>query len=304
MARLRVWFLVPCVMGSMASAAETRLQLQPKSVRQGQTALVRFPGAAPIDLKIQFGTQNLALWPCGEKTCGMVGVAVDAPVGTGEVVAEWTENGEAKRAVAPIKVTRGKFRVNKLSVDPSLTRPSEEEKLRIEQDKKDIEAALAAPAQEIFWDKDFVLPTGGGVTSLFGNQRTYNGEVKSIHFGVDLRANEKTPIHAANAGKVVLARGFFMAGNMVLIDHGFGVFSSYAHLSAIDVAVGARVKKGEKLGMAGATGRVTGPHLHWATRVNGVSVDPMQFRDTWNRAYPSLEIAKKRRHAEPSFRTQ
>lgn len=296
MARFRVWFLIPCVMSDLAFAAEPKLQIQPKTVRQGHTALVRFPGEPPADLKIQFGTQTLALWPCGDKTCGMVGVAVDAPVGAGEVVAEWTENGQAQKTAAPIKVTRGKFRVNKLSVDPSLTHPSEEEKARIEQDKKDIEAALSSPAREVYWDKEFALPTDGGVTSLFGNQRTYNGEVKSIHFGVDLRANEKTPIHAANAGKVVLARNFFMAGNMVTIDHGFGVFSSYAHLSAIEVAPGAMVKKGDKIGMAGATGRVTGPHLHWATRVNGVSVDPMQFRETWNRAYstPGL-VAKKRK---------
>lgn len=277
-------------MSSLALAAPQKLQLQPKTLKQGQSALVRFPGAAPADLKIQFGAQAVALWPCGKQTCGMVGVAVDATVGKGEVIAEWTENGEPLKSVATIEIKRGKFRVNKLTVDPSLTQPSDEEKVRIEQDKKDIEAALSAPAAEALWDKDFAMPTTGGVTSLFGNQRTYNGEVKSIHFGVDLRANEKTPIYAANAGKVVVARGFFMAGNMVMIDHGLGVFSSYAHLSAIDVAPGAMVKKGDKLGMAGATGRVTGPHLHWATRVNGVSVDPMQFRTTWNRAFARSEV--------------
>ncbi len=285
MARRRIWILAYCVMSPLAWASKAPFQLQPKTVRQGQSALVRVSGPVPSEFKISFASQNIALWPCGKKHCGVVGVAVDTKIGKNPVVATWVENGEAKQAELSLKVTRGKFKVNKLRVDPSLTRPSDEEKLRIEQDKKDIEAALSNPASERLWDAKFALPTKGGVTSRFGNQRTYNGELKSVHFGVDLRASETTPIYVANSGKVVLARGFFTAGNMVTIDHGLGVFSSYAHLSAIEVAPGTVVKTGDKLGMAGATGRVTGPHLHWATRVNGVSVDPLQFRETWNQAF-------------------
>lgn len=110
----------------------------------------------------------------------------------------------------------------------------------------------------------------------------FNGDVKSSHMGVDLRAGTGTPIAATNAGTVVLARASFYPGQTVHIDHGAGVFSSYSHLSVMKVTAGQKIARGAILGLAGATGRVTGPHLHWGMRVNGVSVDPHQLRELLN----------------------
>jgi murein DD-endopeptidase MepM/ murein hydrolase activator NlpD len=101
--------------------------------------------------------------------------------------------------------------------------------------------------------------------------------VHSYHSGVDLRASVGQPVFASNAGTVRLAEALFYSGNAVIIDHGTGIFTSYSHLSRLDVRPGQGVHKGQQLGLAGATGRASGPHLHWGVRVNAERVDPMAF---------------------------
>lgn len=297
---MRVGIVVVLVLGINGSVfgAEPVFTLSPKKLGQGQAALVQI-AHPPEKLTLKAGAQNIELWDCGKADpvtfCGIVSVPLDTPVGEFEVQAQW---GEQTKSLT-LAVKKGKFQVNQLKVKPSITAPNPEEQAKIAEDKKDIEAAYAAPEPGQLWEGVFDLPTTGGITSQFGNQRTYNGELKSTHFGVDLRADTTTPIYAANTGKVLLARLFFMAGNMVLLDHGHGIYSSYAHLSKIDVQPGEIVKKGEQLGIAGATGRVTGPHLHWSMRANGVPVDPHSLRTALNKATqvknPPTELASSKR---------
>lgn len=124
---------------------------------------------------------------------------------------------------------------------------------------------------------EFIVPLSSKITSAFGRARTYNGSLKSYHGGTDFRAATGVPIVASNDGVVVIAKDRFYAGGSVIIDHGHGVYTSYFHLSAIDVKKGDRVQKSQIIGLAGATGRVTGPHLHFGIRVNGEQIDPLQF---------------------------
>ena len=114
-------------------------------------------------------------------------------------------------------------------------------------------------------------------SSTFGNKRVFNGQLKSYHNGVDFRARTPIPVYAANSGVVTLAESLFYSGNAVIIDHGTGIFTIYAHLSRIDVAAGSYIEKGQRLGLTGATGRVSGPHLHWGVKINGIAVNPMQL---------------------------
>ena len=125
-----------------------------------------------------------------------------------------------------------------------------------------------------YWQGNFVRPVPGERTTPFGLRRILNGEPRSSHSGVDLRATEGEPVRATNHGKVVLVGEFYFHGKAVVVDHGWGIYSMYFHLSQVDVAEGDFVGKNAIIGLAGSTGRATGPHLHWGVRVGGARVDP------------------------------
>ena len=122
-------------------------------------------------------------------------------------------------------------------------------------------------------------PVPDVANSAFGTHSVFNGKPTSQHTGADFLSPSGRPVEAPNAGRVVIAGPRYFSGNTVVIDHGQGLFSVLAHLSEIDVAVGDSVAAGRVVGKVGATGRVTGPHLHWAVRLNGARVDPLSLLD-------------------------
>ena len=122
--------------------------------------------------------------------------------------------------------------------------------------------------------------------SRFGTRSIFNGERRNPHAGADFASPLGRPVKAPNGGNVVAARELFYTGNVVIIDHGLGVFSMLAHLSRIDVKEGDEVKAGDVIGLVGATGRVTGPHLHWALTVSGARVDPVSALTVLGEAPP------------------
>jgi hypothetical protein len=127
------------------------------------------------------------------------------------------------------------------------------------------------------WTPGFVRPRPGRVTSGFGKGREYNGELTSRHMGTDFAGATGTPVKATNRGVVALADTFYYGGRVIYVDHGEGLVSAYMHLSRADVAVGDTVAKGQVIGRVGATGRVTGPHLHWVVRYGAITVDPLSL---------------------------
>jgi murein DD-endopeptidase MepM/ murein hydrolase activator NlpD len=133
----------------------------------------------------------------------------------------------------------------------------------------------SAPAP--LWSGDFRAPVTAAATDSFGTRRTFNGKLASVHKGMDFRAAMGTPVRAGNSGVVVLARPLYFEGNCVAIDHGMGLYTISMHLSRIDVHEGQHVTKGQRVGLSGATGRVTGPHLHWAVRWEGAYLDPAKL---------------------------
>jgi len=128
----------------------------------------------------------------------------------------------------------------------------------------------------------FQLPMKSKITSNFGNARVYNGIAKSYHSGTDFRAKVGTPIYSANDGKVALVMNRFYLGRVVYIDHGRGAYTYYCHMDKIKVKNGQNIKKGEILGLSGKTGRITGPHLHYAVRLYNTTVDPIQYGTLYN----------------------
>lgn len=128
-------------------------------------------------------------------------------------------------------------------------------------------------------DIDFLTPVEGARSGSFGRRRVFNGQPRRPHSGMDIAAASGTPIRSPSAGKVIELGDFFFSGNLVYIEHGQGLISMFAHLSEIDVSLGEQIEKGQIVGKVGATGRVTGPHLHWSLGLNGTWIDPALFLD-------------------------
>ncbi len=186
-------------------------------------------------------------------------------------------SGKTVTAVHDITVLPAPYKTEKLKVPDRFVEPDAEAKKIIEADKavKKVVFDRKTPAPE--WSGDFEAPVNSEVSETFGTRRTLNGKLATIHRGVDYRAKAGTPVLAANSGEVVLARPLYYEGNCVIIDHGQGFMTIYMHLSKFQVAEGDKVRKGEEVALSGATGRVTGPHLHMAVRWEGAYVDPLKL---------------------------
>lgn len=182
--------------------------------------------------------------------------------------------GESVIGKTRLTVVHKQFATRRLKVDAGFVNPPASEAERIAREAKQL-ASLFTQSTPRAWRGGFQLPVPGEATSSFGRLTVLNGESRGRHQGADFRAPSGTPVLAPNAGRVVLAEDLYFSGNTVVIDHGLGMFSLLAHLSRIDVADGRDVMRGEVLGASGATGRVTGPHLHWALRMSEFSVDPL-----------------------------
>lgn len=194
-------------------------------------------------------------------------------------------NGEKTYTSVPIMIRKGAYKMERLKVASSKTTISKKDKARIKRENREAKKLYKTFTKKSYIKEAFVRPLESEITSPFGTKRMFNGVLKSYHSGTDFRAAMGTEITAANAGKVVLVKNRFFAGNSVIIDHGQGIYTGYYHLSQFRVKKGDMVKQGDVIGLAGATGRVTGPHLHFAVHVGGVGVDPMQFLDTVNHLY-------------------
>ena len=168
------------------------------------------------------------------------------------------------------------FRVRRLRVPGGFVDPPPDALAQIAHDGASLAEAYArvTPRQ---WSGPFVLPVDGRPTSNFGTRSYYNGQRRAPHAGVDFVGEPGTPVRAANHGQVVVAAPMYFTGNTIVIDYGERLFSVFAHLSELHVKVGDTVEPATIVGLVGATGRVTGPHLHWSVRLNGARVDPLSL---------------------------
>ncbi|UCC72193.1 MAG: M23 family metallopeptidase [Gemmatimonadota bacterium] len=171
-------------------------------------------------------------------------------------------------------VERQDFPTTGLSVASRFTAPDEQSLERIRREREIIRAALAVVSKRPLWTGAFILPRNDATTSPYGQRRLFNNQLRSRHTGLDIRGRTGDAVYAANSGRVILARELFYSGNAVYIDHGLGLVTGYFHLSERAVREGQWVDKGQLIGRVGATGRVTGPHLHWGLYLQGAALDP------------------------------
>jgi murein DD-endopeptidase MepM/ murein hydrolase activator NlpD len=214
---------------------------------------------------------------------GLVGIPVTAAAGPAAVTVTWGEGPGRQTVSAEFTVRPGVYSEDTLTVDPRHVRPSPQDLERIRREQAEVRQVYASGSRSRLWKETFQVPVPGEMHGPFGTRRVFNGELQSQHNGADFRAQTGDPIRAAAAGVVRLTKDLFYSGNAVILDHGAGVFTSYSHMSRIDVKVGQTVARGAVIGLAGATGRVTGPHLHWTVRVGSANVDPVLFLEVMRR---------------------
>jgi murein DD-endopeptidase MepM/ murein hydrolase activator NlpD len=179
---------------------------------------------------------------------------------------------------ASIAIKEGKFATESLKVAPNFVQPDPEQAARAEAEGQRLRAIYATVTPDRLWDGGFHYPLTGITTGgNFGKRRILNGEPRTPHGGVDFPASSGTPVYATQRGRVVLAESLYFPGNTVILDHGLGLYTFYAHLESIAVQPGDLVDTGALLGKVGATGRVTGPHLHWAATINRARTNPLQL---------------------------
>jgi murein DD-endopeptidase MepM/ murein hydrolase activator NlpD len=251
------------------------VSLAPSSIRPGEVVRISVSGAADDHMTATMFQQSLTfdfddsqrMW------LALAGVDLDTKPGRYDLLVQ--RNG-IPAVTRTIDITPREFKVRRLRVAEDFVNPSNE---ALEQIARDA-AALAQTYARITprrWTGAFIVPVDGAPTSNFGTRSYYNGVQRAPHAGVDFLSQPGTPIRATNAGTVALAEPLYFTGNTVVVDHGGGLLSVFAHLSEFHVTLGENVSGDTIVGLVGATGRVTGPHLHWSVRLHGARVDPLSL---------------------------
>jgi murein DD-endopeptidase MepM/ murein hydrolase activator NlpD len=258
--------------------APIAISARARSLRPGEVVVLSI--AAPIaskDVRVRAFDKDLAAYEDGDTWRAIVGVDLDVQPGTHRVTVESGDAENVARGTYDLKIVPRTFRTRRLTVNPAFVTPPASELPRIERESALLAAAWEASAMRRLWTTAFVRPVPQAANSAFGTRSIFNGEPRNAHGGADFRSPAGTPIRAPNAGRIAVARSLYFSGNTVVIDHGLGLFSTLAHLSRIDVEEGEMVTSGERVGLVGATGRVTGAHLHWAVRAGEARVDPLSL---------------------------
>ena len=171
----------------------------------------------------------------------------------------------------------GKRKVQELALPTGMVDLTEKRVRQVRSDNRSLGDSLATRTRERFWDEPFLVPVQGRVSTKFGTGRVLNGKPRSPHSGVDIAARKGVPVKVSNGGKVLLAYDFYLSGKTVVVDHGWGICTIYAHMDRIAVKEGQQVERGQSIGTVGTSGRATGPHLHFGAFIRGVKVDPMKL---------------------------
>ncbi|MGH9340263.1 MAG: M23 family metallopeptidase [Acidobacteriota bacterium] len=272
------WFVLIIALFA-APSDDLQVSLRARSLQPGEAVLVTCTSIQ--SLKSLQGTvfgKTIPFYLVEGKWQGLVGIDLDAAPGEYELRLEGTaEDGRSVVLPYAFTVSSKEFPTRRLTVHEKFVSPPQEVLDRIEREAARNRRIFATVTEARLWAGPFGLPVDGESTSSFGKRSILNGKPRSPHSGTDFRAGEGTPIRAPNSGRVVLADDLYFSGNCVILDHGLGLYSYFAHLSGFNVKEGQRVNQGDVVGYVGATGRVTGPHLHWTVRLPGARVDPFSL---------------------------
>jgi len=259
------WLILACIAVASAEAA-----VPENAPRPGGIAVVPVAtgGGAP---EVRFGTRRVLVVEDAGRWVAVVGIPLAREPGPASVMVRQEDSEERE---VPFEVVPHQYREQRLSVENKYVEPDQEQLDRIAGERRIIDAALNGWREQPPDTLTLASPVAGTRSPSFGFRRVFNEQPRSPHSGMDITANRGTPVHAALPGVVSATGDFFFNGNTVIVDHGQGLVTMYCHLDRIDVAESDVVGVGAQLGVVGATGRVTGAHLHFGTYLNGTAIDP------------------------------
>jgi len=269
--------LAALVMTRLIAAADMDVRIESRTVQPGEVLRLTLT-TAPVTTGVEVRALG-ETWPVYRvnDTTWRALVGIDLDTAPQRYRIEVNAKGLPAPVIRQILVRPKPFPTRRLTVDEAFVNPPADVQARIAREAAELSGLWKTSAANRLWDGAFVAPVPQAANSAFGSRSILNGSPRSPHGGADFASPTGTPIHSPNAGRVVLAKPLYYTGNTVVVDHGLGVVSLFAHLSEIQVTTGDTVSRGQELGLVGMTGRVTGPHLHWAVRAGGARVDPLSL---------------------------
>jgi len=268
-----LWFLVAAV-SVQPAVANAPLELPKASLVPGGVFISPVAGESDQPPTVTYDGKRVMVLRSNDRWLAVVGIPLSTKLGHTNVL---VQDGGATAVPVGFEVVDKQYPTQSLKVAPGKVDLSPEDEKRSADESARIRAALAKYSPEVPSSLRLLQPVPGVRSSSYGSRRIFNNEPRNPHTAMDIAAPAGTPVKAAADGKVIETGDFFLPGNTVIVDHGEGLVTMYCHLSKIEVKVGDELKRGDVLGKVGATGRVTGPHLHWAVALNQTFVDPALF---------------------------
>ncbi len=263
---------------ALAGEAPGAIRWEPAAAEPGAVLLLTVRGVGPDALRGFLGSTPLAFFATADGAAALAGADLD--LNARELPWQLVLSdgvGSLREVSGRLPVTPREFSTQHLTLPREQVDLDPQTLARVKAEAARLGAALGRWTPTRFWRGAFAKPVEGQETGGFGMRRIINGQPRSPHAGFDWAAPAGTPVMAANAGIVVLVDEQFFPGRLVVLDHGLGLFTLYFHLQEVEVVAGERVSRGQRIGRVGATGRVTGPHLHFAVRLAGARVDPQSL---------------------------